>query len=270
MDPNSAFCLTLSFILKAVALQKNKPLIVGIQGLQGSGKSTLCEQIIQSLQIDHKMTAVSFSLDDLYLPHITLKQLSRKYPDNPLLQGRGLPGTHDLKLGKEVFDALLNGKHISIPKYDKSLNNGEGDRTPQDEWKVLDHPVDVVLFEGWMVGFEALTNEQLDIQIALNTNSVLKSFNMHHIRQMNSNLYEYHFFNYFIDAIVQLKSLDISIVYTWRSQQEICKKQGMSEKDVKMFVDRFIPAYVLYLEPLKTRFKNSLIIYLDADRRVVQ
>jgi D-glycerate 3-kinase len=70
MDPNSAFCLTLSFILKAVALQKNKPLIVGIQGLQGSGKSTLCEQIIQSLQIDHKMTAVSFSLDDLYLPHI--------------------------------------------------------------------------------------------------------------------------------------------------------------------------------------------------------
>jgi pantothenate kinase-related protein Tda10 len=46
---------------------------------------------------------VVLSIDDLYLPHSAQKKLAESQPDNPLIQHRGQPSTHDISLGKQIF-----------------------------------------------------------------------------------------------------------------------------------------------------------------------
>jgi D-glycerate 3-kinase len=107
------------------------------------------------------------SIDDLYLPHDRQQELAKSHPDNPLVQHRGQPSTHDLELGKKVFQDLANRKtNIKIPSYDKSAYNGAGDQKPESEWQTVNAegsaPIEVVVFEGWCVGFRALSDEQLE------------------------------------------------------------------------------------------------------------
>jgi len=46
-------------------------------------------------------------------------------------------------------------------RYDKSKNEGRGDRADASRWPEVKGPVDIVLFEGWMSGFAPLPGEQV-------------------------------------------------------------------------------------------------------------
>jgi len=50
---------------------------------------------------------------------------------------------------------------VRLPSYDKSAFAGQGDRRPEGEWELVEG-VDVVIFEGWCVGFRALGEEALE------------------------------------------------------------------------------------------------------------
>jgi D-glycerate 3-kinase len=115
----------------------------------------------------HNLPTLVLSIDDLYLPHDRQEELAKSHPDNPLIQHRGQPSTHDLELGKKVFQDLAHRKaNIKIPSYDKSAFNGAGDQKPEDEWEVVNKdgspPIEVVVFEGWCVGFRALSDDQVE------------------------------------------------------------------------------------------------------------
>ena len=57
-----------------------------------------------------------------------------------------------------------------------------------------------------------------------------------------------------LDAIVWLNARDIKFVYIWRLQQEHAMKaalgRGMTDEQVKRFVDGYMPAYELYIDGL--------------------
>lgn len=143
------------------------PLIVGVQGPQGSGKTYLTSILRDVLQAPpHNLAVTVLSLDDLYLPHAGLASLAAAHPDNALLRGRGQPGTHDVPLGTELLNKLKNindrtagGAEVHLPGFDKSLFDGEGDRVPG---LVVRPPVDVVLFEGWCVGFYPISPAEVE------------------------------------------------------------------------------------------------------------
>jgi D-glycerate 3-kinase len=83
------------------------------------------------------------------------------------VQHRGQPSTHDVKLGIETFASISNRKqNIKVPSYDKSAFNGAGDRLSVSEWETCNHdgkpPVEVVIFEGWCVGFRALSDDEVE------------------------------------------------------------------------------------------------------------
>lgn len=106
------------------------------------------------------------SIDDLYLPHDRQEKLAEANPENPLVQHRGQPSTHDLQLGKDLFESLADRKtNIKLPSYDKSAFNGAGDQKPESEWPAVNAegnpPTEVVIFEGWCVGFRALSDTDL-------------------------------------------------------------------------------------------------------------
>lgn len=81
---------------------------------------------------------------------------------NKLLGVRGNAGSHDTKLAHETFQALKAAKadsaEVGIVRYDKSKHEGRGDRAAKSEWQMVKGPVDVVLFEGWMLGFSPLSD----------------------------------------------------------------------------------------------------------------
>ena len=78
------------------------------------------------------------SIDDLYLPHADQKALAKSHPNNPLVQHRGQPSTHDIDTGIKLFEALADRqRNIKIPSYDKSAFSGAGDRRPESEWETV-------------------------------------------------------------------------------------------------------------------------------------
>ena len=114
----------------------------------------------------HNLPTVVFSIDDLYLTHSAQKKLAESQPNNPLIQHRGQPSTHDISLGKQIFSQLVaRESDIRIPSYDKSLHDGQGDRSAPETWEVINKagkpPIEVVIFEGWCVGFRSLSDKEL-------------------------------------------------------------------------------------------------------------
>ena len=58
---------------------------------------------------------------------------------------------------------MKDGLPTKIPQYDKSKFNGEGDRVDAYQWREVnkagDPKIQVVIFEGWCVGFQALSEQ---------------------------------------------------------------------------------------------------------------
>ncbi|QRV84893.1 ATP-dependent kinase TDA10 [Ceratobasidium sp. AG-Ba] len=209
------------FIARALASSRTstRPLFFGLQGPQGCGKTTLASQTQTALRnLPTPVHAVVFSIDDLYLPYSGLTQLARTHPDNDLLNGRGQPGTHDPELGKSILEDLAHinekGGEISMPVFDKSAYGGYGDRS--DEVEVVRPPVDVVILEGWCLGFQPLEEEELkkrynspDAKSGISTSPQSEPFFKRHsltaLADINHNLEGYadlwyRYFTHFIQA----------------------------------------------------------------------
>jgi len=78
-------------------------------------------------------------------------------------------GTHDVDLLESTLDKLLSLEtgNCALPAYDKSQCEGLGDRVARNQWEVVptgrptdaeavEAGVDIVILEGWMMGFHAL------------------------------------------------------------------------------------------------------------------
>jgi D-glycerate 3-kinase len=129
--------------------QAGRPLLIGINGSQGSGKSTLSEYLRLVLQSDWDLRAVVLSLDDVY--HTRSQRALLAQQVHPLLATRGVPGTHDIQLAEATLQRLLQpdaAAEVRIPRFDKATD----DRKPEAEWDTLITPVDVVILEGWCLG----------------------------------------------------------------------------------------------------------------------
>ena len=88
-------------------------------------------------------------MDDIYLTHDDQSRLAARYPDNPLLQHRGQPSTHDVELGLLTFSSLKEQRPTKIPQYNKAAS----------EWEEVNNgstKIKIVLFEGWCTGFRPL------------------------------------------------------------------------------------------------------------------
>ena len=117
----------------------------------------------------HLLPIAVLSIDDLYLPHAAQTLLASSHPLNALVQHRGEPGTHDVALGVSLFSALKAHQRARIPAYDKSAYNGQGDRMDEGRWEEVNVPggpakVQIVIFEGWCVGFRALGSNELRLK----------------------------------------------------------------------------------------------------------
>ncbi|HUF48656.1 MAG TPA: hypothetical protein VMM93_12645 [Vicinamibacterales bacterium] len=229
----------LTFCLARCEAAVRRPLVVGLQAPQGAGKTTLAAHVLGCLP-DLGLRGVSVSIDDFYLPRDEQLRLAGAHPGNPYLEHRGYPGTHDVALGERTIAALrtlgdAGAAPVRVPAYDKSAHGGRGDRRPESEWPVVTPPIDVVLVEGWMLGFTSVEESRLDDPHLLAPNRALADYARWHRR---------------IDAWVVLRALDPGYVLRWRVEAEENMKQagkpGLSRDAIEDYVRRFLPAYRLY------------------------
>lgn len=132
--------------------EDSRPLIVGINGAQGSGKSTTCA-FLEVLLAQQGLHAATLSIDDLYLTRDDRQKLAREI--HPLFATRGVPGTHAPGLGMAVIEQIRAGNSFAMPVFDKGADDRSGSA------RQVEGPVDVLLFEGWCVGCTPQADEEL-------------------------------------------------------------------------------------------------------------
>ena len=110
----------------------------------------------------------------------------------------------------------------------------------------------MIIFEGWCVGYKALSDAQLEQRYAEPSISLAKH-DIEDLKFINYKLREYDLMTDCFDAFVHIDA-DPEFAYDWREQQEdeLRKKgSGMTKEEVTTFMDGYFPAYELYLEGLR-------------------
>ena len=193
-----------------------RPVVVGISGAQGSGKSTLALFLTNWLQREMRLATACLSIDDFYLRRADREKLSRTR--HPLLATRGVPGTHDVKLGMRILKALTDAETrqpVALPAFDKATD----DRLPESKWPQVEAPVDVVLLEGWCVGAKPQADAGLAAPInALeadeDTDAAWRGYVNERLRSDYAELFSR------LDTLIMLRIPSFEKVLEWRRLQE--------------------------------------------------
>lgn len=267
MNSATAADLIEKTIHAALPAHRRGPLIVGICGSQGSGKSTVCKTVAARFT-ETGLKVATLSLDDLYLPLAARVRLGELV--HPLLRTRGVPGTHDTKLGIHTLHDLAQPKEVKLPRFDKARD----DRRPDAAWEAIKAPVDLVLFEGWCVGATPQGLESLTQPVnALEANEDVDGRWRRYVNDALGGEYQRLFAK--IDLLVLLAAPSFDVVLQWRIQQEQelrAQSRGdqsgvMSDAQVARFIQHYerLTKHVLIEMPPRA----DLVIRLGEDRRVL-
>ena len=240
---------------------KKRPLMIGLAGGQGSGKTTISSILTLILKKYFKLNVFKISIDDFYKTRKDRKVLS--ITKHPLLITRGVPGTHDIDLMLKFFKKvkLKNFKSFEVPKFNKAID----DRYKKKLWYKLKSKPDVVIFEGWCVGARAQKIKQLKKPI----NSLEKvhdqgikwrSYVNNQLKSKYKTLFKQ------LDGLLYLKAKNFDILRNWRLKQE--RKlwaQTKNKKNLKIMssgdVINFMQTYQRITQQMfKDAVKSSSII----------
>ncbi|MBD2177034.1 glycerate kinase [Pseudanabaena sp. FACHB-1998] len=250
------YWLPLAIHLDQQQQKLGRPLIQGLLGGQGTGKTTL--GIVLNILLKYLgKTFLSISLDDLYKTYADRQKLQLHRPD---LIWRGPPSTHDVDLGIQVFQQLRdrhpdNPQKIAIPRFDKSLHNGAGDRIEPE----ISDGADVILFEGWFVGMRPLSIAAFEKFIP----PILTESDRDFALACNARLYDYLPLWDYLHSLIVLIPEDYTYSLQWRLEAEHkliqSGKSGMNDAETTKFVEYFWKALHpnLFLPPMLGKKTSS-------------
>ncbi|WP_416305363.1 kinase [Neptunicella sp. SCSIO 80796] len=247
-----------------------RPFYVGLNGCQGSGKSTLADFVREYLTTKHGLNVVVLSLDDFYLSRNQRAELAMKV--HPLLQTRGVPGTHDIKLVGILLHQMAEAhSEVSIPRFSKAIDNP----LSSVYWPVVTTPVDIVIFEGWCWGVTAQSTSELERSVnSLESEQDERRLWRNYVNQQLEAHYQplYETMDYWL--MLQAPSFDH--VFQWRLEQE--KKLAastdasahthiMSTRQICDFIQHYQRLTEHALETLPQRCDQ--VFKLDKNRQIV-
>jgi D-glycerate 3-kinase len=164
------------------------------------------------------------SIDDAYLPWAERRQ---RMAGNPFGVSRVPPGSHDpAALAEPILcwreqpwsgDGRATAA-LDLPRFDKTLCDGEGDRTTN--WH---GQADVVLLEGWLLGCRPVPEHEL---LAWSAAAGLDAPAQAWLQRSNQDLQAYLQLWGTIDQLVQLWPASWSLPRRWRFQAEARQRRS--------------------------------------------
>lgn len=146
---------------------RRSPFIIGVAGGTASGKSTVCEKIMENLRLINQENTerhvVHISQDSFYRD---LKQ-SEKVRANKGLFNFDHPDAFDHKLMEKTLEDIINGRVTKIPKYDFKQNS----RVVNEFTTILPTQVDVVLFEGILTFYYPNVRDMFNMKLFIDTDA---------------------------------------------------------------------------------------------------
>ncbi|MCK5762605.1 MAG: uridine kinase [Clostridiales bacterium] len=131
----------------------NRPILIGIAGGTGSGKTTVAKAIFNSLP---KNNITIIAQDSYYKEqsNLSLEERIKTNYDHPL--------AFDNSLLKEHLLQLLDKKSIEMPVYNFSIHNRSDDTTTV-------YPKDIIVLEGIMILENKALRDIMDIKLFVDT-----------------------------------------------------------------------------------------------------
>jgi D-glycerate 3-kinase len=241
-----------------------QPLVVGLSGPQGSGKSTAAGEAAAHLKGQGFRVGV-LSLDDLYYGRDDREARARAV--HPLFATRGPPGTHDVALGLDVLGKVRARMPVRLPRFSKAADAS----LPQTEWPVFE-ACDVLIFEGWCVGARpqddaALVDPINTLERDDDAEGVWRRTVNAHLADKTGALFAQ------IDRLIYLQPPSFAVVHRWRCEQEHALiAQGnapaaMDDAHIARFIAHFerLTRHMMVEMPMRA----GLVIRLGSIREVV-
>ena len=135
--------------------RKKRPVIIGITGGTGSGKSTIARAIFESVP-EKKASIIE---QDCYY-----KNQSHLPPSERIKVNYDHPLAFDTDLMISHLQQLLNGQAIQKPQYDFTIHNRKAET-------ITVEPRDIILVEGILVLDSPKVRELMDIKIFVDTDA---------------------------------------------------------------------------------------------------
>ena len=179
---------------------------------------------------------MSVSIDDYYFSKNKRLQLSKQI--HPLLQTRGVPGTHDLdKLSKHISQFSNKKFPILIPVFDKLSD----DLTKK---KISINKADILLLEGWCCGCLPIDNKYLfkninKLETDLDKNNIWRNFYNNKLQNDYKKIFK------LFDLKIYMQPPSFKYVYKWRADQErrnlskSVNKKYMNKKQLDKFIQHY-------------------------------
>ncbi|CAK6695155.1 phosphoribulokinase [Synechococcus sp. BA-124 BA4] len=253
---------------------RRPPRLIGLNGPVGAGKTTLGREL-ERLAPSLGLRLVVVSIDDAYLP---FEQRLQRLAGNPFGVSRVPPGSHDVPLLLECLRRWRSGEPLRLPRFDKRLLAGQGDRAG---WRRFE-AVDVLVLEGWLVGCRALGEAALRTAMArpqMKWSHPLSAEELAWLPRWDRNLQHYQPLWTQLDGLWLLRPVRWSLPLRWRLQAEARQRrssgQALRASEVAAMVRATLTSLPpeLYQDGLAGQAEESpaatALIRLDGQRRCI-
>ena len=247
-------------------LEEKSPFLLGINGAQGTGKSTLADYLALAISGSGKPAVAVLSIDDFYLTRAERQRLAGTV--HPLLAVRGVPGTHDLALLRDCLSTLHGlgpGEPARLPRFDKARD----DRADEASWPAVTGPVRLIVLEGWCVGSVAEPEAGLDTPVnALERSRDPGKRWRRYVNERLATDYADVFAD--LDALVFLQAPSFDAILRWRIEQERKLAASAGNRAAGVMDDAQVREFIGYFERITrnnleiVRSNADIVIELDA------
>ena len=137
----------------------DKPVIIGITGGSGSGKTTIAHKIAEDFDDNDRITIItqdSYYKDNTGIPMEDRMKINYDHPN-----------AFDMPLLEEQLGMLLKRQAIEMPTYDFTAHT-------RSEKTVHVEPADIIILEGILVLFNEEIRDLMDIKVYVDTDDDIR------------------------------------------------------------------------------------------------